>query len=75
MDLERKTKKTSKPANGKIGKLSDRQLLFFAQKWMIAAIYRTAKNLHYYSKFGFENEGLSGSDHGGATWYQMRITF
>ncbi|WP_330427550.1 hypothetical protein [Roseburia sp. OM02-15] len=42
---------------------------------MIAAIYRTAKNLHYYSKFGFENEGLSGSDHGGATWYQMGITF
>ncbi len=33
------------------------------------------EKLHYYGKFGFENEGLSGSDHGGATWYQMRITF
>lgn len=33
------------------------------------------EKLHYYAKFGFKNEGLSGSDHGGATWYQMRITF
>ena len=29
----------------------------------------------YYSKFGFRNEGLSGSAHGGAVWYQMRICF
>ena len=33
------------------------------------------KLLHYYAKFGFVNEGLSESDHGGAAWYQMRITF
>ena len=31
--------------------------------------------LHYYAKFGFVNEGVSGSEHGGALWYQMRITF
>ncbi len=31
--------------------------------------------LHYYAKFGFENEGVSCSEHGGALWYQMRITF
>ena len=31
--------------------------------------------LHYYAKFGFINEGLSESDHGGAQWYQMRLTF
>lgn len=31
--------------------------------------------LHYYAKFGFVNEGLSESDHGGAQWYQMRLTF
>ena len=31
--------------------------------------------LHYYAKFGFVNEGLSDSDHGGAQWYQMRLTF
>ena len=31
--------------------------------------------LHYYAKFGFKNEGVSGSIHGGVTWYQMRLTF
>ena len=29
----------------------------------------------YYSKFGFINEGVSGSEHGGAVWYEMRIIF
>lgn len=29
----------------------------------------------YYTKFGFVNEGLSSSCHGGAQWYQMRLTF
>lgn len=31
--------------------------------------------LHYYQKFGFENEGISQSTHGGAVWYNMRLTF
>lgn len=31
--------------------------------------------LHFYAKFGFVNEGVSGSVHGGAVWYQMRLTF
>lgn len=31
--------------------------------------------LHYYAKFGFVSEGLSASDHGGAVWYQMRLSF
>lgn len=31
--------------------------------------------IHYYAKFGFVNEGVSDSDHGGAQWYQMRLTF
>ena len=31
--------------------------------------------LHYYAKFGFVNEGLSASEHGGAEWYQMRVKF
>lgn len=38
----------------------------------------TAKEakVHYYAKFGFVNEGLSDkSNHGGAEWYQMRLTF
>lgn len=33
------------------------------------------KLLHYYAKFGFINEGISSSEHGGAVWYQMRLTF
>ena len=33
------------------------------------------KLLHYYEKFGFENEGISESIHGGAVWYNMRLTF
>ena len=31
--------------------------------------------VHYYAKFGFMNEGISGSVHGGAVWYDMRLTF
>lgn len=33
------------------------------------------EKLHYYAKFGFVAEGVSGSIHGGAVWYQMRLTF
>lgn len=29
----------------------------------------------YYAKFGFVNEGVSASVHGGATWYDMRLAF
>lgn len=29
----------------------------------------------YYSKFGFVNEGISQSVHGGVVWYQMRLKF
>ena len=33
------------------------------------------KLVHYYAKFGFVNEGVSGSNHGNVVWYQMRLTF
>lgn len=33
------------------------------------------KLVHYYAKFGFENEGVSESTHGGVVWYEMRLTF
>lgn len=33
------------------------------------------KLLHYYSKFGFINEGISESVHGNVVWYQMRLSF
>ena len=29
----------------------------------------------YYSKFGFVDEGISESKHGGEVWNQMRLTF
>ena len=31
--------------------------------------------VHYYEKFGYVNEGISDSSHGGAVWYDMRLTF
>lgn len=31
--------------------------------------------IHYYEKFGFRSEGVSKSVHGGAVWYDMRLTF
>lgn len=31
--------------------------------------------IHYYEKFGFVSEGISASVHGGAVWYDMRLTF
>lgn len=31
--------------------------------------------IHYYEKFGYRNEGVSRSVHGGACWYDMRLTF
>lgn len=33
------------------------------------------KLIHYYAKFGFENEGVSESVHGNVVWYQMRLKF
>lgn len=31
--------------------------------------------LHYYARFGFVSLGRSPSAHGGAVWYEMRLTF
>ena len=31
--------------------------------------------VHYYAKLGFVSEGVSASTHGGAVWYDMRLTF
>ena len=33
------------------------------------------KLVHYYEKFGFVNEGVSQSTHGGVVWYDMRLSF
>ena len=31
--------------------------------------------IHYYEKFGYENQGVSASVHGGAVWYDMLLEF
>lgn len=31
--------------------------------------------VHYYETFGYRSEGVSASVHGGAVWYDMRLTF
>lgn len=31
--------------------------------------------LSFYESFGYVNEGVSASEHGGATWYDLRLTF
>ena len=31
--------------------------------------------IHYYEKFGFVNEGVSQSTHGGVVWHKMRLMF
>lgn len=31
--------------------------------------------VHYYARFGFVDEGISGSEHGGVVWHEMRLTF
>lgn len=33
------------------------------------------KLIPFYERFGFINEGVSASVHGGAVWYDMRLTF
>ncbi|MDY5662169.1 MAG: GNAT family N-acetyltransferase [Coriobacteriales bacterium] len=33
------------------------------------------KLVGFYARFGFVDEGMSDSSHGGATWYQMRLVF
>lgn len=31
--------------------------------------------VHYYAKFGFVDEGICDSTHGGAVWHEMRLVF
>ncbi len=31
--------------------------------------------VHYYASFGFVDEGISPSEHGGVVWHQMRLVF
>lgn len=41
-----------------------------------AGLVLTCKDalIPYYAKFGFTDEGISASEHGGVAWHQMRLT-
>lgn len=41
----------------------------------LAAIAEVEKLIPFYETFGFINEGVSASVHGGAVWYDMRLRF
>ena len=42
-----------------------------------AGIVLTCKErlIPFYSRFGFKDEGVSASEHGGVVWHEMRLTF
>lgn len=48
----------------------------FARAEEKAAILLTCKEhlVHYYESFGYLNEGQSASSHGGAIWYDMKLS-
>ncbi len=51
-----------------------RQVIEDAEKSRRAGLVLTCKEqlIPFYEQFGFENEGVSASEHGNAVWYQMR---
>lgn len=60
-----------------IARLLLNQLIKEAQASKRKRVILTCKNhlLRYYESFGFVNQGLSQSTHGGAVWYDMTLTF
>jgi Predicted acetyltransferase len=67
------------PDHRRQGLASDivRRFVEYAQKEGRLGVVLTCKDylVHFYERLGFVNEGVSGSAHGGVTWYQMRLTF
>ena len=61
---------------GYAGKLI-RHVIDTAKKENRSGVVLTCKKelINYYSKFGFVDEGISASKHGGETWNQMRLRF
>ncbi|MBQ9160423.1 MAG: GNAT family N-acetyltransferase [Methanobrevibacter sp.] len=61
---------------GLAGKLVN-QLIDCARAENRLGVVLTCKDdlINYYSKFGFVDEGISESQHGGVVWHQMRLTF
>ena len=66
----------SRQKQGCAGKVLER-VVADAKKQGRKGLVLTCKDrlVHYYAKFGFVSEGVSGSTHGGVVWYQMRLTF
>ena len=50
-----------------------RRLIDFAREQDMNQVILTCKRekIPYYQKFGFQNRGVSASEHGGAVWYDM----
>ena len=53
------------------------QFILHAKEEGKSGIVLTCKKekISFYEQFGFKNEGLSTSTHGGVPWYQMRLSF
>lgn len=54
-----------------------RQMIDYAKKENRLGVVLTCKKelINFYSKFGFIDEGISESQHGGVVWHQMRLVF
>ena len=54
-----------------------KQVILSAKKEKRLGIVLTCKKelIEFYSRFGFVDEGVSESQHGGVIWHQMRLTF
>ena len=50
------------------------EVLGLERVYLYVSVENIAAN-KFYQKFGFKSEGKSDSTHGGAVWYQMRLTF
>ena len=61
---------------GRAGELL-RFVISEAEKQGRSGLVLTCKErlIPFYTRFGFLNEGLSKSEHGGEVWYQMRLRF
>ena len=62
---------------GCVGELIGRFITIAREQGRMGVVLTCKDRLiRYYEKFGFVNEGLTAkSSHGGAEWYQMRLTF
>lgn len=61
---------------GCAGKLLERVIADAkAQKRLGLVLTCKDRLVHYYAKFGFADEGISDSTHGGVVWHKMRLTF